>query len=613
MIPEADKLRSWNDGSLYGAWELFGAHPAARGTAFTVWAPHASEVRVTGDFCRWTQGYPLYPAGGGAWYGEVPSAREGQLYKYCITAPDGRVLWKADPFAAAAELRPGTASRIRFPRHDWRDGEWMAARRTQQGPRNIYEVHAGSWRRKEDGSFLSWDELADELVPYVRDMGFTHLELLPVMEHPFDGSWGYQCTGYFAPTSRHGEPEGLMRLIDRCHREGVGVILDWVPGHFCPDEHGLAYFDGTPLYGSRDLPGWGTSRFDFGSGPVRSFLISSALYWLRAFHADGLRVDGVSSMLYLNYGVHDPALRRFNENGGEEDLDAIAFLRALNGAVGRLVPGTETYAEESSAWPLVTAPPENGGLGFHYKWDMGWMNDTLRFFSLDFPERPREERLLTFSMMYAFSENFILPLSHDEVVHGKRSLIGRMPGPWQQQFAGAKLLRLYAAAHPGGMLAFMGSEFAQFIEWRHDEGLEWFLLDYETHAGVQRFYRELNTLYRSERALWADERSWRGFQWIEPGSGDGILSFLRVAPEGDTLLCLLNFSPRKRAGRSTGVPFAGRWEELISSDDARFGGEGAVNPGPLYTRPVPRHGQPCSLRATIPPLGGTILKYMGEN
>ena len=489
----------------------------------------------------------------------------------------------------------------------------MAGRRALGGPRNIYEVHAGSWRRHPDGSFYTWYELADSLVPYIRDMGYTHLELLPVTEHPFDGSWGYQTTGFFAATSRFGEPEGLMHLIDECHRAGIGVILDWVPGHFCRDTHGLGRFDGTALYESGDMPGWGTYKFNYARNEVRSFLISSALFWLEEYHADALRVDGVSSLLYLNFGVDDPARKKYNERGGEEDLAAVAFLQTLNTVIGKRVPGAATYAEESSAWPLVTYPPEKGGLGFHYKWDMGWMNDTLRYMSIDFDGRRYNHGLLTFSMMYAFSENYILPLSHDEVVHGKRSLIGRMPGDWWRQFAGARLLPLYAACHPGGMLSFMGNEFAQFIEWRDYEELEWFLLQNATHAGVQAFIRELNHVYRAEKALWEIDNSWDGFDWIDADNNEqGILSFVRKAKDGSAVLCVLNFRPESHESFRLGVPLSGAWQEILCSDDTRFGGSGKTNPRRLHTKKIPSHGRDASLVLTVPPLGGTLIKYIGE-
>ena len=605
--------QAWIDGTNFDAQKLFGARAEPNGVSFSVWAPNARSVRVTGDFCSWSDSAHWLSRGDlGVWRGFVPGARAGQLYKYIIEGADGSVVWKADPFALAAEVRPGTASRIHTLSYNWTDGEWMAGRRALGGPRNIYEVHAGSWRRHPDGSFYTWYELADSLVPYIRDMGYTHLELLPVTEHPFDGSWGYQATGFFAATSRFGEPEGLMHLIDECHRAGIGVILDWVPGHFCRDAHGLGRFDGTALYESGDMPGWGTYKFNYARNEVRSFLISSALFWLEEYHADALRVDGVSSMLYLNFGVDDPARKKYNERGGEEDLAAVAFLQTLNTVIGKRVPGAAMYAEESSAWPLVTYPPEKGGLGFHYKWDMGWMNDTLRYMSIDFDGRKYNHGLLTFSMMYAFSENYILPLSHDEVVHGKRSLIGRMPGDWWRQFAGARL-PLYAACHPGGMLSFMGNEFAQFIEWRDYEELEWFLLQNATHAGVQAFIRELNHVYRAEKALWEIDNSWDGFDWIDADNNEqGILSFVRKAKDGSAVLCVLNFRPESHECFRLGVPLAGAWQEILSSDDTRFGGSGKTNPRRLHTKKIPSHGRDASLVLTVPPLGGTLIKYIGE-
>ena len=579
--------QAWIDGTNFDAQKLFGARAEPNGVSFSVWAPNARSVRVTGDFCSWSDGAHWLSRGDlGVWRGFVPGACAGQLYKYIIEGADGSVVWKADPFALAAEVRPGTASRIHTLSYNWTDGEWMAGRRALGGPRNIYEVHAGSWRRHPDGSFYTWYELADSLVPYIRDMGYTHLELLPVTEHPFDGSWGYQATGFFAATSRFGEPEGLMHLIDECHRAGIGVILDWVPGHFCRDTHGLGRFDGTALYESGDMPGWGTYKFNYARNEARSFLISSALFWLEEYHADALR---------------------------EEDLAAVAFLQTLNSVIGQRVPGAATYAEESSAWPLVTYPPEKGGLGFHYKWDMGWMNDTLRYMSIDFDGRKYNHGLLTFSMMYAFSENYILPLSHDEVVHGKRSLIGRMPGDWWRQFAGARLLPLYAACHPGGMLSFMGNEFAQFIEWRDYEELEWFLLQNATHAGVQAFIRELNHVYRAEKALWEIDNSWDGFDWIDADNNEqGILSFVRKAKDGSAILCVLNFRPESHESFRLGVPLSGAWQELLSSDDTRFGGSGKTNPRRLHTKKVPSHGRDQSLVLTVPPLGGTLIKYIGE-
>ncbi len=608
-MPDKNAMKRWEAGSAYDAWRFLGSHRAEGGVSFAVWAPCARRVRVTGDFCGWSGGAELGRADGGVWTGLIPEAQEGSLYKYIVTGSDGAERWKADPFAVCAELRPGTASRVHTLAHDWRDGAWMAARRPLGEPRNIYEVHAGSWRRRADGSFLSWTELADQLVPYVRDMGFTHIELLPVMEHPLDASWGYQVTGYYAATSRYGEPEGLMELVDRCHENGIGVILDWVPAHFCRDDHGLGRFDGGALFEGGDLPEWGTYKFNYASPQVRAFLVGSALFWLREYHADGIRVDGVSSMLYLNYGVDDPARKVHNRNGGEENLEAVAFLQELNAAVGREVPGAFTVAEESTAWPLVTYPPDKGGLGFHYKWDMGWMNDTLRYMETDFLWRRDHHNELTFSMMYAYSENYILPLSHDEVVHGKRSLIGRMPGDWWRQFAGMRLLRLYSLCHPGGKLLFMGGEFAQFIEWREYEALEWFLLDYPTHAAYRDFSRAANALYRREKALWEQDNGWEGFRWQDADNcGQSVLVFRRRAKDGTELLCVLHFMPETHRKWRLGVPEAGVYEEIFSTDDAAWGGSGQTNRRALRSEPVPWHGEQQSIVITVPPLGGALFK-----
>ena len=601
-------LWHWNEGSAVDAYRELGAHIVPEGVRFAVWAPHAQSVRVTGDFCGWDAGTPLAERDG-FWEGTLPGIGQGAAYKYIVRGADGTERWKADPFARFSELRPNTASVVWEPRHIWRDEAWMQERRAMSAPMNIYELHAGSWRVHPDGSLYTWTELADELVPYVKDMGYTHIELLPVMEHPLDASWGYQLTGFFAATARHGKPEELMELIDRCHEAGIGVILDWVPGHFCRDAHGLGCFDGTELYSCGDHPDWGTYKFNFASRPVRSFLSSSALFWLREFHADGLRVDGVSSMLYLNFGISDGKEKRYNKDGGEDDPDAVEFLRELSKTIGREAPGAFTAAEESSAWPLVTCPPEKGGLGFHYKWDMGWMNDTLRYFSVDFPGREYNHNLLTFSLMYAFSENFILPLSHDEVVHGKKSLIGRMPGDWWRQFAGMRLLLLYTLTHPGAKLLFMGQEFGQFIEWREYEGLEWFLLDYPTHAGLQRFTREANRLYLREKALWQQDHGWNGFQWLDAdNAAQGVLAYRRTAADGESILCVFHMQPHELGPWRLGVPEAGGYEELLSSDDPRFGGSGKLNPGLLPSEAVPCHGQPYSIVIKVPPVGGILIK-----
>ena len=627
-----EELARFARGECCRGYRWLGAHftreNGADGVRFAVWAPGVRSVRVVGEFTSWQPGECwLRHVSGGVWAGFVPGVAEGALYKYLIETAAGELLYKADPCAFAAELRPGTASRaVKLTGYRWRDGDWMAARKGRdhfREPLNIYEVHLGSWRQHDvprageqdvpPGAFYTYRELADTLVPYAKDMGYTHIELMPVMEHPLDGSWGYQVTGYFAATSRYGGPKDLMYLIDRCHRAGLGVILDWVPGHFCRDSHGLGRFNGEKLYEDQDHVQWGTYTFDFGRGEVRSFLLSSAVFWLERFHADGIRVDGVTSMLYLNYGVDDPARQRRNRNGGEENLEAVEFLRQFNRTVGEQFPGVFTAAEESTAWPMVTKPPEQGGLGFHYKWDMGWMNDTLRYLQTDFPWRPGAHEKLTFSMMYAFSENFILPLSHDEVVHGKCSLIGRQPGDYWRQFAGLRLLALYQMTHPGGKLNFMGNEFGQFIEWRFYEGLEWFLLDYDHHRQHQDFIRQLNRLYRAEPSLWRREHGWDGFEWIDPDDrADSILSCARRGDSDDVTLVVINFRTDSHFGFRLGAPEPGRWREIFNSDEERFGGSGLhYNPGVLRTEEILANGRAQSLTLTVPPLGGVILRWDG--
>ena len=636
VLPNQDLLYLFNEGTYYHAYQTFGAHPSVEngeaGVRFTVWAPGVRSVRIAGEYNGWQEDGPsLAPVGStGVWTGFVPGIAEGTRYKYLIETSVGEQLYKADPFAFYAEQRPCTASIVHTLDYTWHDTRWMEKRaRTNhfQTAKNIYEVHLGSWRQHKQeqdpddpaapeadpddtARFYTYRELAETLVPYVRDMGYTHIELLPVMEHPFDGSWGYQLTGYYAATSRYGTPQDLMYLIDCAHRAGIGVILDWVPGHFCRDSHGLGRFNGEMLYEKDDHKQWGTYKFDFGRNEVRSFLLSNAMFWLDRYHVDGIRVDGVSSMLYLNFGVENPGEKRYNRNGGEEDLEAVAFLQEFSRMVGTYFPGVFTVAEESSAWPLVTAPPENGGLGFHYKWDMGWMNDTLKYMSVDFPYRPGCHNMLTFSMMYAFNENFMLPLSHDEVVHGKCSLIGRMPGDYWRQFAGLRLLALYQMTHPGGKLNFMGNEFGQFIEWRYYDELEWFLLDYASHRDHQAFIRALNHVYLKEKALWDCDHSWQGFSWIDAdNAGQGILSYVRRSASGRIITAVvLNFGVQSYEHYRIGVPKPGYYRELISSDHPAFGGSGKINETEIPAEAVEFHGQPYSIEITVPPLGGTILK-----
>lgn len=645
----SDDLYLMGAGTWYRSYEKMGAHPCeqdgARGYRFAVWAPGVRSVHVVGDFNGWdAQANPLSPlASGGVWCGFVAGVAPGELYKYVIETDTGELLYKADPYAFASELAPGTASvTAAEPTHAWHDADWLARRAAadpMHEPLNIYEVHLGSWRRhgdepqgepREDGTwpgpmdefpaqrgrYYSYDDLASELVPYAKKMGYTHIEMLPVMEHPFDGSWGYQVTGYFAPTSRFGEPEGLMRLIDACHEAGLGVILDWVPGGFCADAQGLAMFNGHMLYEREIHPNWGTHKFDFARGEVRSFLVSNALYWLDRFHADGIRMDGVSSMLYLNFGIDNPAEKRLNKNGTEEDLDASAFIRQVNTAVGEYGKGAVMMAEESTAWPLVTYPPEDGGLGFHFKWDMGWMNDTLHYLQTDFPWRPGNHGMLTFSMMYAFNENFILPLSHDEVVHGKCSLITRQPGDQWRQFAGLRTLAFYQMTHPGGKLNFMGNEIGQYIEWRYYESIQWFLTEqFEPHAKHQHYIEALNNLYLAEPALWRESYDWGGFEWLSADDSEhSIVSFVRRGTEPEEgLVVIINFDVNFRPSWRVPVPREGDYVEIFNSDDASFGGSGQLNPGVLSSRPEDCDGRENSLIMNVPPLGGTILRRTGPS
>ncbi|MCI7303261.1 MAG: 1,4-alpha-glucan branching protein GlgB [Clostridiales Family XIII bacterium] len=625
-FPDRNALRLFEQGDYIFCYQSFGAHKDRKdgqsGYRFTVWAPGARSVRVIGDFDDWqgreTSMRQLEESG--VWETFVPHAKEGMLYKYLIETPSGGLLYKADPFAFYAEKRPGTASRLTDLSYTWCDSSWMAQRKKQshfKKPLNIYEVHLGSWKQKrgiqegEEPVFYTYRELAKELTDYVKEMGYTHVELMPVMEHPFDGSWGYQITGYYAPTSRYGPPQDFKYLIDCLHQAGIGVILDWVPGHFCRDGHGLCSFCGSKLYEFQEHAHWGTFNFDYSRPQVANFLISNAVFWLEEYHADGLRVDGVSSLLYLNYGIDKPSLKRYNERGGEENLHAQAFLQKLNQTVGQLFPDAFTIAEESTAWPLVTYPPEEGGLGFHYKWDMGWMNDTLKYCSLDFPFRDGSHNLLTFSMMYAFNENFILPLSHDEVVHGKASLIGRMPGDYWRQFAGLRLLLLYQMCHSGAKLNFMGSEFGQFIEWRFYEGLEWFLLDYEAHAKHQQYVKALNHCYLRQSALWKENYTWNGYQWIDADNcRQSILIFKRQGEKKtDFAIILLNFQPQTYKDFKIGVPEPGIYREVFNSDDKDFGGSGCVNRRLLRTRKGEYHGQKQYLSILVPPVGGMILTY----
>lgn len=618
------------EGTHLTPWTRLGAHPATLegvdGTVFSVWAPNARRVSVVGDFNGWDgRVHPmrLHP-GCGVWEIFVPGIGPGALYKYELKARDGHLLpLKSDPYAFYAEKRPATASIVHgLQPYDWQDGAWMDTRRRDghrlDGPVSIYELHAGSWKRvpEEGNRFLTWAELADQLVPYVRDLGFTHIELLPVHEHPFDGSWGYQPGSLFAPTSRYGTPEEFKAFIDACHRAGLGVIIDWVPGHFPTDAHALGWFDGTHLYEHSDPRqgrhmDWGTLIYNFGRTEVQHYLIANALYWCREFHIDGLRVDAVASMLYLDYsrkaGEWVP-----NRHGGNENLEAIAFLRRLNEVVFAHGDGATTMAEESTAWPMVSRPTSVGGLGFGYKWNMGWMHDTLDYFKKDPVHRRWHHNQLTFGLMYAFSENFVLPFSHDEVVHGKSSLFGRMNGDRWQKFANLRAMYAMMWAHPGKKLLFMGGEFGQVREWNHDASLDWHLLDDPLHRGVQGCLTALNSVYRRHPALHQQDFGPQGFDWVDCQDADNsVLSWLRWSADGQPLLAVCNLTPVVRRGYRIGVPSGGWWAEVLNTDSHWFGGSGQGNDGGVTADAVSCHGRPASLALTLPPLSVLYLTPEG--
>jgi len=617
MVLTKEELYLFNRGEFYHSYRKFGAHvlnyQGCWGTYFSLWAPEARQVSVVGDFNGWCgRKHPMVKwEEHGVWTCFIPGLGEGELYKYEITGAQGEKVLKADPYAFHSEVRPNTASVIyTLEGYDWGDKAWLRERRAKkwrESPMAIYEVHLGSWKRRVDGKFLNYAELVSSLIPYVKTMGYTHIEILPLQEHPYDGSWGYQGTGYYACTSRYGTPHELMYFIDQCHQAGIGVFLDWVPGHFCRDSHGLGNFDGTPLYGGEIHDHWGTYKFDFSRLEIWSFLISNALFWFEVFHVDGLRVDGVSSMLYLDYEKEE---KRRNIQGGYENLEAVAFLQKLNEVVHDYYPDVLMIAEEATAWQGVTWPQEKGGLGFDFKWNMGWMNDTLRYISLDFRERPAKHQLLTFPMLYAYSESFILPFSHDEVVHGKKSLLDKMPGNYEQKFAGLRGLYTYLMCMPGKKLLFMGGEIAQFIEWREDRELDWFLLDYEMHRKYHLFVQRLNALYLKEKALWEREEDWSGFEWIDVHNYEqGIIVFCRKGktPE-EQVVVLINFQPIAYERYRIGVEKALGYEELINSDDREFGGSGRTNPQVLEVQPLSWHGRDYSMEIQVPSLGALILK-----
>ena len=613
-------LEQFHTTGVSDAYRFLGCHAQNRdgvdGFVFRTWAPRAQSVRVTGDFNFWNEeDLPMQPVGCGVWEAFSRFAQPGQRYKLCIKTKDGRTVYKTDPYGNRCGVLPDTASIIEAEGgFVWHDGLYRARRRKEKilnRPVNIYEVHAGSWKRHEDGSVLSFRELAQQLVPYVKDMGYTHIELMPVMEYPYDPSWGYQITCYYAPTYRYGAPEDLKYFIDEAHKAGIGVILDWVPAHFPKDENGLYEFDGTCCYELSDPtmnehPDWTTRIYDYGKPEVRSFLISNACYWISQFHADGIRVDAVASMLYLDYNRPNYKPNRF---GGRENLEAIDFLRQLNAAAFQTEPAVMMIAEESTAFPLITKPDYDGGLGFLFKWNMGWMNDMLQYMSLDPLYRKGDHNALTFSMTYAFSENFILPLSHDEVVHGKCSLIGKMPGNYDDKFNNLRVLYAYQMAHPGKKLNFMGSEFAQFIEWNFKQGLDWLLLDYEKHQKMQQFVKTLNRFYLENRELWEVDTGWDGYEWIEPDDRDrSVIAFRRKDRKGRELVVVCNFCPVLRENYRLGLPKQGWYVPVLNTDEEAFGGYG-FKPEIVRTEKTPSHNQKQSGLFRIPPMSVCFYRY----
>jgi 1,4-alpha-glucan branching enzyme len=613
-------FREGTHGRLY---EVLGAHMLADGSAtrFAVWAPNAAAVSMIGDWNGWNVGSDALEQRSdesGIWEGVVPNVQRGQAYKYSITSKHGGYsVEKADPLGMLCEAAPATASRVWSLDYSWQDSAWMSARAARNGlasPMSIYELHLGSWRRK-DGQFPSYREVAHELADYIGELGFTHVELMPITEHPFYGSWGYQTTGYFAPTARYGTPQDLMYFIDHLHDRGIGVILDWVPSHFPTDEHGLGYFDGTHLYEHSDArqgfhPEWKSAIFNLGRNEVRSFLISSALFWFEKYHIDGLRVDAVASMLYLDYARKDGEWIP-NRFGGRENLEAIDFLRTLNQAVYRDYPSVTMIAEESTAWPMVSRPTDMGGLGFGLKWNMGWMHDTLAYMQQDPVHRKYHHGQLTFSLIYAFNENFVLPLSHDEVVYGKGSLISKMPGDDWQKFANLRLLFGYMWAHPGKKLLFMGGEFGQRREWTHEGELEWWVSDLPWHSGVKRLMSDLNRVYRSEPALYKLDFSPDGFEWIDVNNSEmSVIAFLRKSGgHGAPLLIVCNFTPVPRPNFLIGVPRRGLWREIINTDARDYGGSGWGNLGAVESVPIGSHGRLESVNLNLPPLAVLIFRW----
>ncbi len=624
-ISEMD-IYLFNQGTHYEIFDKLGAHvktvDGVSGVSFAVWAPNAKRVSVIGEFNAWDgRRNPMrIIAGSGIWEIFIPGLKNLDKYKFEIKSVTGALFQKSDPYGNFAELRPSTTSLVfDINNYQWNDSEWIKKR--DEGcnlnvPMNIYEVHLGSWKRveEEENRFLSYSELADTLIPYVKEMGYTHIEMLPVEEHPFDGSWGYQVTGYYAPTSRYGNPDEFMRFVDKCHENGIGVILDWVPAHFPKDAHGLAKFDGTALYEHQDPkqgehPEWGTLIFNYGRNEVKNFLIANALFWLEKYHIDGLRVDAVASMLYLNYAKNDGEWIP-NQYGGNHNLEAVEFIKHMNSVIDHKHPGALMIAEESTSWANITRRAEDGGLGFKLKWNMGWMNDFLEYVEKDSIYKKYHHNNLTFGMVYAYSENFILVLSHDEVVHGKKSMLDKMPGDLWQKFANLRVAYGFMFGHPGKKLLFMGGEFGQFIEWNEKRPLDWFLLDYDTHRGIHEYVKDFNHLYLDERALWTHDFDGSGFEWIDCNDNlRSIYSFIRKSDnKEDTLIFICNFTPEPRMGFRIGVPFEGKYIEIFNSDSPKYGGSGIVNPEPMYSEKIEYNGREDSIWLDLPPLAVTIIK-----
>ena len=619
-------LEVFHTGDSVRAYDFLGAHLVNRndknGVVFRVWAPTARSVSVAGDFNNWNnEANYMYNIGYGVWEVFVEGVKEFCTYKYCIESEYGDRLMKADPYAFHAQTRPGQASVVYdIENYSWNDSEWFNKRKENNissSPMNIYEMHAGSWRKYPDGNFFNYQKLADELIPYLKEMHYTHVQLMPIMEYPYDGSWGFQTTGYYAPTSRYGTPSDFMAFVDKLHGEGIGVILDWVPSNFPTDDFGLARFDGSPLYESNDpktskRDSWGTCLFNYARFEVTSFLVSCAMFWLDKYHIDGLRIGALSSMLYLDYGKSEGEWEP-NKFGGKENLDAVDFVKRLNTAVHMYHPDVMMFAEENTSWPKLTHKIEDGGLGFDFKWNMGWMNDMLHYMSLNSMWRPFNHDSLTFSFYYAFSEKFLLPISHDEVSHGKGSLIKQMPGKYDEQFAGVRAFITYMYAHPGKKLVFMGTEIGQFDEWNHEEAIQWDLLEFEKHKKLRTFFKELNKFYLDCKPLYELDTVWKGFDWIHHDDyTNSVIAFKRTDKNGDEIVSVCNFQPIRRDEYCIGVPKYGLYDEVFNSDEERFGGSGVVNGNNIKTEVMKIHGFDQGLSLTLPPLSVIYLRCAKE-